>query len=221
MQLISYVKTNTNKRLLISDSRGDSNRCTTCRRKPDQHATHFPRSVRVWLSIIRISHGSRIATFCELSMGLDGCTAPEKKFSWLDLSTRLSGLWDPPQFLSQHNHWSSALKPSTCWRQATRLTGPYHQHTIGTFNTCSRGATHHSLTDTSGGYNLGGVGLPHQTSRPSEPTVLHFPPKGLARSQVIHPTITNWSKEGTNPTSHEWEPPLDFYQNLTSKHSVS
>jgi hypothetical protein len=30
----------TNKRLLVSESRGDSNRCTLCRGKPDQHDTH-------------------------------------------------------------------------------------------------------------------------------------------------------------------------------------
>jgi hypothetical protein len=30
----------TNKRLLISESRGDSNRCTPCRGKPDKHATY-------------------------------------------------------------------------------------------------------------------------------------------------------------------------------------
>jgi hypothetical protein len=29
-----------NKRLLISESRGDSNRSTPCRGKPDQHATY-------------------------------------------------------------------------------------------------------------------------------------------------------------------------------------
>jgi hypothetical protein len=32
--------TDTNKRLLISESRGDLNRCTPCRGKPDQHATY-------------------------------------------------------------------------------------------------------------------------------------------------------------------------------------
>jgi hypothetical protein len=42
-----------------------------------------------------------------------------------------------------------------------------HQHAIGTFNTCSRGPTHWSLTDTGGDYNLGGAGLPHTTPRPS------------------------------------------------------
>jgi hypothetical protein len=33
------------------------------------------------------------------------------------------------------------------------LSGPYHRYAIGTFNTCSRGSTHWSLTDTDGGYN--------------------------------------------------------------------
>jgi hypothetical protein len=55
--------TATTKRLLISESRGDSSRCTPCRGNPDQHATRFRRSVRVWSKTIRISHGSHIATF--------------------------------------------------------------------------------------------------------------------------------------------------------------
>jgi hypothetical protein len=38
------VLTATNKRLLISESRGDLNRCTPCRGKPDQHAMYAPRS---------------------------------------------------------------------------------------------------------------------------------------------------------------------------------
>jgi hypothetical protein len=49
---------------------------------------------------------------------------------------------------------------------------------------------------------------------------LHFPPKGPARSQVIHPTITNLTREGINPKSREWEPPLDFYRELSSKHNM-
>jgi hypothetical protein len=40
------------------------------------------------------------------------------------------------------------------------LPGTYHQHAIGTFNTCSRGPTHQYLTDTGGGYNLVGASLP-------------------------------------------------------------
>jgi hypothetical protein len=66
------------------------------------------------------------------------------------------------------------------------LLDSYHQHAISTFNTCSRGPIHWSLTDTGGwaGYNLGGAGLSHHTARPFQPTVLRFPLKGPARSQV-------------------------------------
>jgi hypothetical protein len=101
------------------------------------------------------------------------------------------------------------------------LLGPYHQHAIGTFNTCSRGPTRRSLTDIGGGYNLGGAGLPHHTPQPSQLTVLRFPPKGPVRSQVINPIITNWIRDGTNCKSHEWEPPFYFYHNLSSKQSMS
>jgi hypothetical protein len=39
-----YVKTATNKRLLMFESDGDSNRCTPCRGKPNQHATYASHS---------------------------------------------------------------------------------------------------------------------------------------------------------------------------------
>jgi hypothetical protein len=38
------VITGTNKRLLIFESRGDSNRCTPCKEKPEQHVTHTSHS---------------------------------------------------------------------------------------------------------------------------------------------------------------------------------
>jgi hypothetical protein len=63
--------------------------------------------------------------------------------------------------------------------------GPYLWHVIGTFNTCSRGATYRSLTDTCGGYNLGGGDFPHHTPRPSQPMILNFLPNGPAWYQVI------------------------------------
>jgi hypothetical protein len=88
---------------------------------------------------------------------------------------------------------------------------PYHQHVISTFDTYSRGPTHRSLIDTGRGNNLGGADLLHHTPQPSQPTVLYFLPKGPARSQVNRPTITNQSREGTNPKSHECEPSLNFY----------
>jgi hypothetical protein len=54
------------------------------------------------------------------------------------------------------------------------LLGPYHQHAIGTFNTCSQRPTHRSLTDMGRGYNLGGVGFPPTTLRPSQLAVSPF-----------------------------------------------
>jgi hypothetical protein len=60
MPLISYVKTATNKRLLISESRGDLNRCTPYKEKPDTHdmyASHAsPRTSRIrflWVVLVR------------------------------------------------------------------------------------------------------------------------------------------------------------------------
>jgi hypothetical protein len=68
--------------------------------------------------------------------------------------------------------------------QLLGLPGPYHRHAVGTFNTYSRRSTHRSLTDTAGGYNLGGADLPH-THSPTFPTsCLPFPPKGPAWSPV-------------------------------------
>jgi hypothetical protein len=71
--------------------------------------------------------------------------------------------------------------------QLHQLTRSYHQHAIGTFNTCSRGPTEWSLTDKGRGYNLGGAGLPH-THSPNFPTsYLRFPlkaPPSLHFNQV-------------------------------------
>jgi hypothetical protein len=97
-----------------------------------------------------------VATFLADLTELERFTALEKKCSRLHLSAWLSGPRDPPQFLSQHNHWSSALKPNICWQAGyISLLDPYLQHVISTFNTRSRGPTYRSLTNTGGSYNLG------------------------------------------------------------------
>jgi hypothetical protein len=102
---------------------------------------------------------------------------------------RLIDPWVYSQFLSQHSHWSSGDKANLLLQTSyISLVGTYHEHVNSTFNTCSWGPTHRSLTDTGGGYNLGGVSFPHHTPRPSQPMVLRFPPKGPARSRVNHPT---------------------------------
>jgi hypothetical protein len=115
--------TTTNKRLLISESHDDSNLCTPCRGKPDQHTTRHPRLVRVWSKTIRISCGQRIATLRETPILLDRVTAPEKRAPDTIHSTpsdRSVGSYPvslPSQPMKQ---WR---KPNICRQQATRLTG--------------------------------------------------------------------------------------------------
>jgi hypothetical protein len=148
-------------------------------------------------------------------------TAPEKNCSRHHHSARLSGLRDPTQFLSQPSQWSSRLKPSIYWRQTTRLTGP--------INTCMwsvRSILAHGYQPSV--LNRHRWGLPHRNLRITTILSLPFPskcstdpPNGLAQSQIIHTTIINWTGEGTSPKSHEWEPPLCFYRNLTSKHIIT
>jgi hypothetical protein len=129
------------------------------------HTTH------TLLTLVHVCHTyashkqfSFVSTFHADLIELDRFTTPEKKCSCLHLSARLSGPRDPPWFLSQYNHWSSALKPNICWWTCyIGLLGPFHQHVISTFNTCLQEPTQWSLTDTGEGYNLRGTGLPHHT----------------------------------------------------------
>jgi hypothetical protein len=128
--------TATNKRLLISESRGDSNRCTPWKRKPDQHVTRFPSSVRVWSMTIRISRDPH-----RREEGLPTqSTAPEKK-----------GSRHNPQYTGRpirrvvSNFFPTTVNGAVEKNQASVdnrlivLLGSYHRHAIGTFNTCSRG----------------------------------------------------------------------------------
>jgi hypothetical protein len=66
-----------------------------------------------------------VATYHESSTDLDGSHCPRGK--WLPTQSTARRLTDPrvrTQFLSQANQWSSGLKSSLFWWQATRLTGP-------------------------------------------------------------------------------------------------
>jgi hypothetical protein len=69
--------------------------------------------------------------------------------------TPADDLWVPTQFLFPLSHWSiggKAKHPLVSYYIG--LLGPYLQHVISLFNTCSRRPTHRSLTDTDGGYHL-------------------------------------------------------------------
>jgi hypothetical protein len=107
---------------------------------------------------------------------------------------------DPDTIHSTPTDRSTGLYPVSLSRQSLKqwgqsqpsiddrllgLPGIYLRHAIDTFNTCSWGQIYRSLIDTGGGYNLGGVSFPHLTPWPFHSTVLRFPSKGPARSQVI------------------------------------
>jgi hypothetical protein len=144
--------------------------------KPNQHATRFPRSVRVWSMTIRISCGPHIATFHTVINRFEQihCTprrrAPDTIHSTMVI--RSAGPY-PASLPQQPKSSGRKLTPVDNWLLG--LPDPYHRHAIGTFNTCSRGPTEWSLIDTGGGYNLRGAGLLH-THSPTFPTSCpHFP----------------------------------------------
>jgi hypothetical protein len=162
-----------------------------------------------------------VATFDESSTEFSRVTALEKK-----------GSWHNPQHVGWPIRWSYlvSLEPILKqWgqRQASvdgrllGLLGPYHQHTIGTFNTCSRGPTHQYLNDTGGGYNLARVGLPTPLPDLSNRRFYTFHlmvPQCLRLS--IQTLSTEIRREQTLNLVSETSP-LDFYRSLSSKHSMS
>jgi hypothetical protein len=165
------------------------NRCTPCRGKPNQHAIRFPRSVRVWSTTIRISRGPHIATFHIVVNRFEQihCTREEGLLTQ-STARRPSDPRVCTQLLSHNSQRAVGKSQAPVDNLLLVLPGPYHPHAIGTFNTCSWGATERSLIDTGGGYNLGGAGLPH-THSPTFPTSYpHFPllaPPGLHFNQIL------------------------------------
>jgi hypothetical protein len=169
------VKTATNKRLLISESHDDSNRCTPYRGKLDQHTTRIPRSVCIWSQTIRILRDQRIVTIHGVVNRVEQGHCSRKRTpdpihsTTADRSTGLYPIFLPRQLLKQ---WEQS-QPSIDDR-LLGLPGSYLRHVIDTFNTCSHRSIHRSLIDTSGGYNLRGVDFPHTTTRLTQPAVSTF-----------------------------------------------
>jgi hypothetical protein len=79
MSLISYVKTVTNKRLLISKSRSDSNQCTSCMGNLINTTRTLHMPVHVCHAYASYGRFSYMVTFHADPTKLDGWTAPEKK----------------------------------------------------------------------------------------------------------------------------------------------
>jgi hypothetical protein len=114
----------TNKRLLIFKSCNDSNRCTLCRGKLDQHATRFSRSVHVWSRTIHISRCPHIATLRETLIDLAGSHCSWEKDSRHNPQHTGWPTRGSVPILSRANQWSSRRKPNSCRWPTTRLTGP-------------------------------------------------------------------------------------------------
>jgi hypothetical protein len=142
----------------------------------------LPTSVHVRSAYAFCGQSPYMTTFHESSTELSRPTAPEKKGS----------RHNPQRTADRSASPYPASLPSQlikCWGQSQAsindrllgLLGPYHQYVISTFNTCSRGPTKWSLTDTGRGYNLDGAGFPRTTPRPFRLAVSPFP-SGPVRS---------------------------------------
>jgi hypothetical protein len=174
--------TATNKQLLIFESRGDLNRCTPCRGKPDQHDMYA-------------SHANPRTPSVRGNLSWDS-----DRFGHIPLLSRKKGSRHNPQhagwpirgsipcFSPEPANEAGGVSQAPVSDQLLGLPGPYHRHAISTFNTCSWGPTHRSLTDTGGGYNLWGASLPHTHSLTFPTSCLPFPlvvPPGLHFNQVL------------------------------------
>jgi hypothetical protein len=141
----------TNKRLLISESHSDSNQRTPCRGKPNQHDTYAshasPRTPDV--RFLRVVHVCGNLLWVTDRVGrillLPRKSAPDSTSQpgWVARGTRL--IFSPKTTIE-----AVGLSQAPLDDLLLGSPGPFHQHAIGTFNTCSRVSTPRSLTDIAG-----------------------------------------------------------------------
>jgi hypothetical protein len=192
-----YLMAAMNKRLLISESRGDSNLCTSCRGKPDQHDMYdsldSPRTSDVcFLRAVPVRGNlSRVTDRVERILLLPRKSAPDSTSQpgWVAHGIRLSF---SPKTVIEAVGLNQA--PMDGWLLG--LLGPYHWHAIGTFNTCSWVPTPQSLTDTGGGYHIENlrIGTTLSPPFPFEGSTDH--PNGPARSQIIQTIFYHFNWRG-------------------------
>jgi hypothetical protein len=188
---LSYLRGDCRKpAILISESRGDSNRCTPCRGKLNQHATCIPRSVRVWSQTIRFSRDQRIAIFHEVINGFVQIHCPwEEGLLTQSTARRPFDPWVRTQLLSHNSQWGNGEKTSWCCQPATRLTRPispacdrYVQYLLAGANTSVLNRHRRGLQP-----------WRHRLSTYHSPTFptdsLSFPPMGPAWSPVYPSSI--------------------------------
>jgi hypothetical protein len=156
--------------------------------RPTRHV-RFPRQSTYARRTVLTGGAYTWQPFVKSSTHLNRSTAPEKKGS---------------RHNPQHTGWSirgsvPSISTTTVNEAVEKsqasvdnwlldLLSPYHRHAIDTFNTCSRGPTHRSLTNSGGGYSLEGASFPRTTLRPSQPAVFTFhlrAPPDLQFNQVL------------------------------------
>jgi hypothetical protein len=162
-----YLMTATNKRLLISESHGDSNWCTPCRGKPDQHDMYaFHASPRMpgicFLRVVPIRDNlswvtDRVGRILLLPIKNAPDSTPQP--SWVTYGIHLS-------LSSNIVIEVVGLTQAPVNDRLLGLLGPYHRHTISTFSTCSRVPTSQSLTDIGGGYHIENLRIATKLSPP-------------------------------------------------------
>jgi hypothetical protein len=135
----------------ISESHGDSNQYTPCRGKPDLHRVPD-----------HTSHVVHIVNLSLVHMRTKQTPTPGRSIGDQDSLVR-SSPWVTSFFLPHNSLGVGERGFSQVVTQLHQLIGPIYQHVIHTFNACSWGPTHWSLTNTGGGYNLRGADFPHTT----------------------------------------------------------
>jgi hypothetical protein len=173
-----------NKRLLISESHGDSNRCTCYMGKSDQHATRFPRSVRVWPSTICISCGSYMATFHTVVNIFEQIYCPWEGLPTQSIAHQLTDSRVRIQLLSHNSQWSNEKKSIFCWQPTPRLIGPINTSMGLVRSILTRGVNSSVLNQHRRGLQPWRCRLSTYHSSTFLTDGLHFPPKGPARSPV-------------------------------------
>jgi hypothetical protein len=118
--------TATNKRLLLSESRGDSNRCTPCwGENPTNTTRTLPTPAHVCPAYASCGRSLYVTTFhgTPTDLGISHCSR-EKGLLTQSTARRLTDPWVRTQLLSWSNQWSRGRKLSS-WRwPTTRFIGP-------------------------------------------------------------------------------------------------
>jgi hypothetical protein len=139
-----------------------------------------------------ISRGQRIATFHEVvNNGRQSHCSREKGSRHNPQHNDWPIRGSVPSFSPEPAIEAVEVKPPSIDGRLLGLLSPYHRYAIDMLNTCSRGPTHRSLTDTGGGYSLGGAGFPHISPRPSQPAVSTFHLRAPPSLRLINPSHSN------------------------------